>query len=79
MTSMAKPKEDLRVVSASFNVQLGIIARVLGEVDVILCLHSRCFLRSNLLGMIANHTIFRQEGKSSTLRRWFEISMLAKP
>lgn len=46
----------------SFNVQSGIVARVLGGVDVILNSLSRCFLRSNVLEMIANHTIFRVRG-----------------
>ena len=54
-----EPEEDFKVVSASFNVQSGIVARVFGEVDVILQSLSRCFLRSSLSEIVANHTIFR--------------------
>jgi hypothetical protein len=54
-----EPEEDFKVVSASFNVQSGIVVRVLREVDVILHSLSRCFFRSSLSKIVANHTIFR--------------------
>jgi hypothetical protein len=40
-----EPEEDLKAVSGPYNVYSGIVARVLGEVDVILDSLSRCFLK----------------------------------